>query len=351
MRLRSALALVLGAGLAFSGGSGSRALALEAEILSFADLDGWDDEDHAEAFAVFQSTCPDLTAPDWVVVCAFATSNPEPRAFFELFFRPVRLSGRQPVLFTGYFEPELRAASEPDKFYKYPVYRLPPELGPEGSAVGNGPTRAEIDEQGVLDGRGLEIAWLRDPVDLYFLQIQGSGRLRMRGGSILRLGYAGQNGHPRRSIASELVRQGVYEPHQVSGAVIRNWVRRNAEEGRELLNHDPSYVFFRELDALPGDDGPLGAMNRPLTAGRSIAVDPQVYPLGAPIWVEKEGETPKRRLMIAQDTGGAIRGPRRADLFLGTGAEAGEKAARIRDHGQMVALLPIEQAYSYALGY
>lgn len=351
---RSALALILGAVLTVAGGGAgpNKAWALEAEILDFQDLDGWEGEDFGAAFAVFTSTCPDLKAEEWRAVCAFATTNPEPRAFFELFFRPVRLSGRTPVLFTGYYEPELRAARKPGGAYRYPVYQIPPDLAvANGTEAPPGPTRAEIDTEGALDDLGLEIAWLRDPIDIYFLQIQGSGRLRMRDGRVIRLGYAGQNGHPRRSIAAEMVRREIYAPHQVSAAVIRNWARRNQEEGRELLNHDPSYVFFRVLDDMPEGSGPLGAMNRPLTAGRSVAIDPAIYPLGAPIWIETEGEAPKRRLMIAQDTGGAIRGSHRADLFLGTGPDAGARAGRIRDRGRMVVLLPIDQAYALALGY
>lgn len=317
----------------------------QAEILSFSDLDGWDADDLASAFEVFTSTCPDMRQPDWAAVCAFATTDPDPRRFFETFFRPVRIGGGLPALFTGYFEPELSAASEQRGRYRYPVYRLPPELTPGEPWL----TRAEI-EDGALGGRELEIAWLRDPVDHYYLQVQGSGRLRMTDGRVLRLGYAGRNGHPRNPISAALVRQGIYEPHQVSSAVIRNWVRRHPEEGRALLHEDPSYVFFRVLDRLPEESGPLGAMNRELTAGRSLAVDPAYTPLGAPVWIEKDGTEPMARLMVAQDTGGAIKGPQRADIFFGTGSEAEREASRIRDGGRMIILLPIEQAFTLAMG-
>lgn len=322
------------------------AAATEAEILSFESLEGWSGDDHAAAFAVFNDTCPDLRDPEWAAVCAFATSRPDPKAFFETFFRPVRIGGAEAALFTGYFEPELRASPRRTAFYRYPVHALPPELEPGTPWL----TRRQIETGDALQGRGLEIAWLRDPVDIYYLQIQGSGRLRMTDGSLVRLGYAGRNGHARQPISAELVRRGVFEPHQVSERVIRNWVRRHPEEGRELLHSDPSYVFFRVLDSLRPQAGPHGAMNRPLTPGRSIAVDPAFTPLGAPVWIDKAGAEPMRRLMVAQDTGGAIKGPQRADIFFGTGAEAGARASVIRDPGRMIVLMPIEHAFALAMG-
>jgi membrane-bound lytic murein transglycosylase A len=342
-RLTAAVILALFAALATTPRD---AAANGAEILSFDDLEGWADEDFATAFEAFNQTCPDLRQEDWAAVCAFATSRPEPRRFFELFFRPVRIGRGESALFTGYYEPELRASPVRTALFKHPVFRLPPEVGSDTPWL----TRAEIVEGEVLAERELEIAWLRDPVDLYYLQLQGSGRLRMTDGRLLRLGYAGQNGHPRRSIGAELVRRGVFEAHQVSSAVIRNWVRRNPESGHDLLNHDPSYVFFRVLERHPAEAGPLGAMNRPLVAGRSLAVDPAFTPLGAPVWIETEGQSPLRRLMVAHDTGGAIKGPQRADIFFGTGPEAGELASVVRDRGRMVVLLPIEQAFALALG-
>ena len=161
----------------------------------------------------------------------------------------------------------------------------------------------------------------------------------------MRVGYGGKNGHPYRSVGQELVRRGIFEQHQVSAQVIRNWVAENPDEGRELLHHNPSYVFFRDVtDQVSMEKGPLGAMNRPVTAGRSIAVDPEIVPLGSPVWLEKDGAAPIRRLTIAQDTGSAIKGAQRADIFYGSGADAGDEAGRIRDTGRMVVLLPIEEA-------
>jgi len=309
-------------------------------LLSFSDLNGWHDDDHAAAFSVFRSTCADMPGENWQTLCAIADTDPDPRTFFELFFRPVLIGGDAPALFTGYFEPELDGSLRRTPRFRYPLYRTPPEAN-----GGIWRSRREIEEGGLLEGRGLEIAWVDDPVELFFLQIQGSGRVRLPDGRMIRVGYGGRNGHPYRSIGQELVRRGVYQPHQVSAQVIRNWVRRNPAAGRELLYHNPSYVFFREVEISDPGLGPLGAMNRSITPLRTIAVDPAFTPLGAPVWIEKEGAGPMRRLMIAQDTGGAIRGAQRADIFYGFGDVAGEAAGEIRDPGRMMVLLPIEMAH------
>lgn len=310
-------------------------------ILSFDDLDGWAEDDHAEALRVFRNTCQDMRDPDWRALCAAAQDQTNARTFFELFFRPVLIEDGDPALFTGYFEPELNGSRYRSDRFRYPVYRLPPEAMEKPWL-----TRRVIEEGDALSGRGLEIAWVEDPVELYFLQIQGSGRIRLDDGGVVRLGYAGANGHPYRSIGEELVRRGIYDAHEVSADVIRNWVRRNPEAGRELLFHNPSYVFFRTIRRLPSDQGPLGAMNRSVTALRTIAVDPDYTPLGAPIWIEKDGQDPMRRLMVAQDTGSAIKGAQRADIFFGTGDAAGRAAGRLKDPGRMVVLMPIQRAYA-----
>lgn len=312
------------------------------EILSFDDLNGWAEDDHAAALSVFVNTCPDMKDPDWRSLCALAQQRPDARGFFELFFRPVMVSEGKPALFTGYFEPELHGALRPEGRYRYPVYREPPEARRSNPWL----TRREIETTDVMRGRGLEIAWVDDPVELFFLQIQGSGRIRLENGQVIRVGYAGANGHPYRSIGVELVQRGIYSVHQVSAEVIKNWVRRNPEEGRELLFHNPSYVFFRKLDNVPAERGPLGAMNRSVTTLRTVAVDPAFVPLGAPVWVEKDGDGPIRRLMVAQDTGSAIKGAQRADIFFGTGDAAGQAAGRLRDPGRMVVLMPIQRAYA-----
>lgn len=323
---------------------GTAAFADRYEILDFEDLNGWQEDDQARALHTFLRTCPDMKDVDWRALCALAHQKPDARDFFELFFRPVLISEGKPALFTGYFEPELNGSLHRSARYRYPVYRKPPE------ARGATPwlTRREIETGSEMKNRGLEIAWVDDPVDLFFLQIQGSGRIRLPDGSTIRVGYGGSNGHDYRSIGRELVRRGIYNRHQVSAQVIRNWVHRNPEEGAELLLHNPSYVFFRRIDDLKPSHGPRGAMNRSITKGRSIAVDPAFVPLGAPVWIEKGGDNPIHRLMIAQDTGSAIKGAQRADLFMGTGDAAGQLAGTMRDPGRMLVLLPIQRAYALA---
>jgi membrane-bound lytic murein transglycosylase A len=317
---------------------------LAAQVAEFAELDGWDTDDHAAALATFRDTCDLLTDPDWTPICRVAADIPEDaktaRSFFELFFKPV-LIGSPPALFTGYYEPELQGSPVRTPRYAWPIYRRPPDLR-DGRVYHD---RATI-ESGVLRGRGLEIAWLDDPVEAFFLQIQGSGRIVMPDGSVVRVGYAGRNGHAYRSVGQEMVRRGTHTPDQVSAQAIRAWVARNPQAGAALLNVNPSYVFFRKLPDLPPEKGPIGAMGRSITTLRSIAVDPDFTPLGAPVWVEKEGAGAFRRLMIAQDTGGAIKGAQRVDIFFGTGEAAGDAAGTVKDGGRMLVLLPIDRAYA-----
>jgi membrane-bound lytic murein transglycosylase A len=343
--MRGLLALVLSAALgwAASAAAGAGLDTAKVTILRFDQLKGWADDDLSAGLDVFRQTCTMLDDPGWHPICALAESYKGPaRSFFELFFRPVLIEDGRPGLFTAYYEPELAGARAPTARFRYPVYRKPPELAPGTSWY----SRDQIESQHLLEGRGLEIAWVDDPVDLQFMMIQGSGRIRLRDGSILRLGYAGNNGHPYRSLGEELVRRGIYGPSQVSAPVIRAWVRRNPVAGADLLRHNPSYVFFRELGHLPARSGPLGAMNRPITAQRTLAVDPAYTPLGAPVWLEKRGADPFDRLMVAQDTGSRIKGAQRADIFMGTGDAAGRAAGKVHDPGRMVVLLPIQRAYA-----
>ncbi len=316
-----------------------------AQVLTFEELQGWEDDDHLAALKVFLQSCPSLDDADWRPICSLAAeagkTTDSARSFFELFFRPV-VFGATPALFTGYYEPELDGSPVRTPLYSYPIYAKPPELT-EGQAW---KTRDEIDQQGLLAGRDLEIAWLADPVDVYFLQIQGSGRIRMPDGEMIRVGYAAKNGQPYRSIGQELVDRGEMTLSSASAPAIRAWVKANGQDGLDLLSHNPSYVFFRKLRDLPANKGPIGAMGRSITPMRSVAIDPVYTPLGAPVWVEKDGDDPIRSLMIAQDTGGAIKGPQRADIYYGTGWDAGEAAGRIKDPGRLVVLLPIDRAYA-----
>ncbi|RPE64728.1 membrane-bound lytic murein transglycosylase A [Pacificibacter maritimus] len=311
-----------------------------AKLLSFSDLDGWDEDAHDEALRVFLNSCDRIKGFEWPQVCRVASQQTNAKTFFELFFRPVLIEDANDALFTGYFEPELSGSLTRTAKYRYPVYSLPKDRTARSPYY----TRRDIGE-GALAGQGLEIAWVDDPVELFFLQVQGSGRIQLTNGSTIRIGYAGHNGYNYNSIGKELINRGVYSEHQVSAQVIKNWVRRNPVEGQELLYTNPSYVFFTRRDELDAASGPIGAMSRSITPMRSIAVDPAYITLGAPVWVEKDGNEPLRRLMIAQDTGSAIKGAQRADVFYGTGDTAGELAGRIRDTGRMVVLMPIQLAY------
>lgn len=326
--------------------SGVNASETEYSILDFKDLNGWAEDDHDAALRVFRDTCGDMKDADWRALCAVAKDQTDARAFFELFFRPILIEDGQDALFTGYFEPELEGDRYPSARYRYPVYRMPPEA----RGVAQWLTRREIESGEEMRGRGLEIAWVDDPVELFFLQIQGSGRIRLPDGRYIRVGYGGSNGHTYRSVGVELIRRGIYNAHQVSADVIKNWVRRNPLDGVDLLHHNPSYVFFRTVNKVPAHKGPLGAMNRSITTLRSIAVDRRYTPLGAPVWIEKAGEEPMHRLMIAQDTGSAIKGAQRADIFFGTGDAAGRAAGKLRDPGRMVVLMPIQRAYAMLPG-
>lgn len=314
-----------------------------AQVLGFQDLDGWAHEDHRAALGVFRSTCTLLRDPLWQPLCKLAAdagdSKVGARQFFELLFRPVVI-GDPPALFTAYYEPELNGSLTRTPRFAYPLYRKPPELT-EGQLF----HPREAIENGSLRGRGLELVWLDDPVEVYFLQVQGSGRIRLPDGRVMRVAYGGKNGHPYRSIGQELIRRGA-SMADVSAQDIKAWVRSNPGPGRALLNSNPSFVFFRNIHDLSPQSGPIGAMGRPITSMRSIAIDPAYVPLGAPVWVEKEGRQPLRRLMIAQDTGGAIKGPQRADIFFGTGLAAGEEAGKIKDGGRLIQLLPIDRAYA-----
>lgn len=282
-------------------------------------LSGWPDAEASEALAVYSATA-DLTC--------WGAPLPVPGAAEAFFATRFRADPPRDMFFTGYFEPVAEAALRPGGGFDHPLYATPADPVLSRSAIA----------AGALAGQGLEIAWLRDPLEAFLLQLQGSGRLRIAGGGAIRLGYAARNGFPYRSIGAELIRRGAIPAEAMSLAAIRAWAAAHPGEVPELLLHNPSFVFFRTLD-LPEDQGPPGSMGRPVTAWRSLAVDPAVVPLGAPVWVELDGPVPLRRLMVAQDTGSAICGAR-VDIFTGTGAPAGEAAGRIRHPGRITVLRP-----------
>lgn len=314
---------------------------------------------NATSLEAFKRACPPLlkradasglTVPaDWANACADKGNNPA--AFFARHFTPVRLADGRGFA-TGYFEPEIAGLAAPAPGAA-PVLARPPELvdislkewGIEGGTIrgfvkGNrvvrAPDRAGI-EGGALAGRGLELGWAADPVDLFFLQIQGSGRLAMPDGRSLRIGYDGQNGHSYVAIGKLLKDRGILQ--QAGMAEIKAWLRANPAEGAALMRENPSYIFFRRLpDTI---DGPIGALGVPLLAEANAAADPETLPLGTPVWVETivDGK-PYARLLVASDTGGAIRGANRFDIFFGPGAEAGRKAGPLAAPLQATVLLP-----------
>ena len=295
---------------------------MAARRLAFRALSGWAADDHAAAFSVYEASVEALP-PEWPRPDGTAA-----RTFFESRFTPVRI-GSGPALVTGYYEPEIPGALERGDVFRHPLHAAPEEM-PAGGWF----SRAEILAGDLLSGR--ELVWLESPVEAFLAQVQGSVRVRLRDDTIRRFGFAGKNGHPYRSIGAELIRRGEVPETTMSAGAIRDWCARRPEAVTDLLNHNPSYVFFRPID-LAADRGPLGAMGFPLTPGRSVAVDPAHVPLGAPVWLEAGAV---RVLAIAQDTGSAITGPGRADLFCGSGRDAGEVAGAMRLSGRLVALLP-----------
>jgi membrane-bound lytic murein transglycosylase A len=316
--------------------------------VSFGDLPGWQADRLDETLSAFRKSCkrakdPRLSQADWAGICATAAKTDNARAFFETHFQPVRLTSERPVLFTGYYEPELLGSRQRGGQFQHPIYRKPNDWNGQGKWR----SRAEIDA-GAMQGKGLELAWLTDPVEAYFLHIQGSGRIRLAEGGVLRAGFSASNGHKYRSIGTEMIRRGIKPRNGVTARGIKQWVRENPKDGRALLHHNPRYIFFREVTDLPDSAGPIGAMSIPLSTMRSMAVDPKYIPLGSPVWIDKQGGDPVQRLMIAQDVGAAIKGPHRADIFYGSGQDAGHIAGRTKSPGAIYVLLPKKALGSFA---
>jgi membrane-bound lytic murein transglycosylase A len=320
--------------------SGPVAAGPSYQIIGFDNLLGWQADDHTAALKAFLQSCEDISAPEWAPICVYAATNPNAKAFFEALFIPVVVRPDSKALFTGYYEPELDGSLYKVGKYQYPVYKKPKDIQSKDPNL----TRAAIDA-GALRHKGLEIAYVDDPVEAYYLHIQGSGRINLTNGNSIRIGYAGENGHVYRSAASEMVRNGLIRASSASIEGIRSWARRNPVEGKKALQFNASYVFFRRLDVSSAEKGPRGALDRPITAMRSLAVDPKFVQLGAPVWIEKGGANAMRRLMIAQDVGSAIKGPQRSDIFFGSGVEAGKLAGQTKDSGRMIVLLPIAIAH------
>jgi membrane-bound lytic murein transglycosylase A len=288
---------------------------------------------------------------DWRALCRQAEALPAgddgaARRFFEAGFVPLAVAdyGSTEGLFTGYYETELNGSRQRHGRFQTPIYRKPPDTGSEPR-----PTRAEI-EDGALAGRGLELLWVDDPIDAFLLEIQGSGRVELSGGGSLRIGYAGQNGHPYVAVGRLLLERGEIPRAKLTMPAIRSWMKQYPQAGAALRRQNPSYVFFREVTG----EGPIGAEGAMLTAERSLAIDRSLIGLGIPIWLETDERfapaEPVRRLLVAQDTGGAIKGPVRGDVFWGTGNAAGSRAGVMNARGRYFLLLPRAVASRLAPG-
>ena len=358
---------------------------MELEAMELADLPGWEEDLLAGALPALRRSCEVVASwadsdtldtltsalnPElWRGICAqlveLGPGDEQPlRALFLSELRPYAVSNRGDLegLFTGYYEPTLAGSRQQTERFRFPLYRRPPELVSvdlgefredlrgrrlagrvEAGVLSPYFDRVEI-EAGGLSQRGLELVWVDDPYDAFFLHIQGSGRVELVEGGFLRVGYAGQNGHPYFAIGRALVDRGVLTLEEVSLQTIRAWLEAHPEEASEVLAQNPSYVFFRQLH----EEGPVGSLGVVLTPERSLAVDSAFVPLGLPVWVDTSAPAsdplaparPFRRLMVAQDTGGAIRGPVRGDVFWGHGPDAAPVAGHMKHQGRLWLLLP-----------
>ncbi|MEM9797622.1 MAG: MltA domain-containing protein [Pseudomonadota bacterium] len=276
-----------------------------------SDLPGWQSDDHAAALSAYRRSNPDPVH----------VSNDTARRFIEARFAYAETI---PAKVTGYYEPELDGSLIRSDVYPVPVHACPDHC-PDAPRANIEPLLA-----------GHELCWLRDEVDRFFLQVQGSGRVRLAQGGTLRLGYAGSNGQPYRSIGARLIALGEMAAGDISAEKVKVWLRSDTVRGRALMGENPSYVMFERLD-LPEKDGPIGALGVSVTPMRSIAVDPEHHALGGLFWLDIGGV---QRLVVAQDTGSAIKGHGRVDLFHGTGEAAGRAAGRVNTTGRLTALVP-----------
>jgi membrane-bound lytic murein transglycosylase A len=352
--------------------------------VAWADVAGWKEDDHLQAFSAFRASCKPIAAqrkppadpkalgmslrdPCRAAKTADISDGAKARAFFEAHFLPLRISrlGEGEGFVTGYYEPVIDGSRTQTDVYTVPVYRRPSNLfvrGVKPGAVGlpnKGQVfrkigrrklvpyydRAEI-EDGAIAGRGLEICWLKNQTDLLFTQIQGSARVRLEDGSTLRINYDAHNGYPYTPVGRILIERNIVPKDQMSMQRIREWMDQNPDGANELRRQNRSYVFFREVQ-LSDKDEAVGAQGVPLTPGRSLAVDKSLHVYGTPFFIEGElpieseqSKTPFRRLMVAQDTGSAIVGPARADIYFGAGADAGRVSGRLRHGMRFVILVP-----------
>ena len=340
---------------------------------------GWADADHQAALMTFKRSCAEIeaagqafqrkvayggTREDWRAICGRLKTAGDARRFFEESFSPliVRDPDRPQGLFTGYYEPEAEGSRTPGGPYRVPLYAKPADLVDFdastakrlGLAYGRKVdgkaeayyTRREI-EEGALEGRGLELVWLKDWADAFFIQVQGSGRVRLPDGKVMRLAYAAKTGLPYTAIGGVLAERGILPRDAVSMQTIRAWMRGHPKPARELMWENKSFVFFRENTAGDQELGPPGAQEVPLTPLHSLAVDHSLWMFGTPVWLDTQapkGESgklvPFRALLVAQDTGTAIKGHARGDVFWGAGEDAALTAGQMKSPGRMIVLLP-----------
>ncbi len=362
-------------------------------------LPAWKEESIAEALPALRRSCAQLAnvapdkvigtgviarpASDWHIACAAVIAvgggDAALRAALVDVFVPYRVAGGgddsgERGLFTGYYEADLRAAPEQGGAYQTPIYGPPRNLVTvdvreflPGATVPNGMpsnlvgrlvesergqqmkpyyTRAEIDRDGAIAGNADVLFWADDPVAVHILHIQGSGRVTLPDGSMVRIGFAGHNGRAFKGIGSILLEAGVLRPGGASMIAVREWLQTHPDEAADYMNRNNRYIFFRKIEAAEAEDGPIGAQNVSLTPGRSMAVDPRFIPLGAPLWLDTKDpdDLPIQRLVVAQDVGSAITGPVRGDLFWGHGADAFAKAGRMKSAGSYAVFIPKAQA-------
>jgi membrane-bound lytic murein transglycosylase A len=348
--------------------------------LPFSAIPGWADDNHQHAFSTFQASASiaaetppktrglrvdgrSLQRAARLASQAGELGPDAARTFFERHFRPHEIAADGFV--TGYYEPELAASRERTSRFTVPLYRRPDDLTEVSDAnrpagwdpdirfarrtkrgVEPYPDRAAI-EAGALQGRGLELAWLENPVDVFFVHVQGSARLKLTDGSTMRITFAGKSGHPYTSIGRLAVERGILSRDDAHKDGLEAWLKSHPSEARTLMRENRSFIFFQEMQLAAGD-GTMGAAGVPLTPGRSLAVDRALHTFHVPVWVDAPGLADPdrrgrsfRRLMIAQDTGSAIVGPARGDLFFGSGARAGSLAGRVRHRATMVVLVPV----------
>src|SRR3954464_14878872 len=351
--------------------------------VAWSGIAGWSEDDHLAAYNAFRVSCRPISAqrPPPADPKALGTSLRDPcqiarglelsdglkaKAFFEEHFLPLRISrlGEGEGFVTGYYEPIVDGSRTENEVYKVPVYRRPSNLFVRGTTQHSAglPNKGQVFrkigrrklvpyydrgeiEDGAIAGRGLEICYLKEQTDLLFSQIQGSARVSLDDGSTVRINYDAHNGYPYTAVGRILIERNIIPKDQMSMQKIREWMEENPNEADELRRQNKSYVFFREVQ-LSDKDEAVGAQGVPLTPGRSIAVDKSLHVYGTPFFIEGElpietatSKTPFRRLMIAQDTGSAIVGPARADLYFGAGLEAGKVAGRLRHNARFVILL------------